>query len=150
MRVLLLNQTFYPDTVATAQYLTDAAEALYAEGHQVTVLTSARAYDDPERIFPSRETWRGIEIVRITPLAFGKTSRWRRAVDFGSYIVRCAAELALLGRYDVVVALTSPPLISVLGAIFAAARNARFVFWVMDLNPDEAIAAGHSPTTNAR
>jgi glycosyltransferase involved in cell wall biosynthesis len=45
-------------------------------------------------------------------------------------------------RFDVVVALTSPPLISVLGALFVAIKGGRFCFWVMDLNPDEAIAAG--------
>jgi hypothetical protein len=45
-------------------------------------------------------------------------------------------------RADVVVALTSPPLISVIAACYAALRRCRFVYWVMDLNPDEAIAAG--------
>jgi glycosyltransferase involved in cell wall biosynthesis len=38
--------------------------------------------------------------------------------------------------------MTSPPLISWLGAIFTAIKGGRFVFWVMDLNPDEALAAG--------
>jgi len=33
-------------------------------------------------------------------------------------------------------------LISVLGAWLAKARGCRFVYWVMDLNPDEAVAAG--------
>ncbi len=45
-------------------------------------------------------------------------------------------------RHDVVVALTSPPLISVLGAGWAKLRRSRFIYWVMDFNPDEAIAAG--------
>jgi hypothetical protein len=43
---------------------------------------------------------------------------------------------------DAVVALTSPPLISFLGALFARLKGGSFFFWVMDLNPDEAIAAG--------
>ena len=38
--------------------------------------------------------------------------------------------------------MTSPPLISWLGALFTRIKGGRFVFWVMDLNPDEAIAAG--------
>ena len=40
------------------------------------------------------------------------------------------------------VALTSPPLISFLAALFVKLRGGAFCFWVMDLNPDEAIAAG--------
>jgi len=38
--------------------------------------------------------------------------------------------------------LTSPPLISWLGAWLARLRRSRFFYWVMDFNPDEAIAAG--------
>ena len=63
-------------------------------------------------------------------------------LDFASYWASCLLRLAFLPRFDVVVALTSPPLISLLGAIFASFKGARFVFWMMDLNPDEAIAAG--------
>jgi colanic acid biosynthesis glycosyl transferase WcaI len=142
MTFLLLNQTFHPDRMATAYYLTDAAQALVAQGHSVTVVTSARGYDDPTAEFETRETLSGIDIHRIRPLAFGKSSRWRRALDFASYLLLCALKLARMPRFDVVIALTSPPLISVLGAVVSRLRGSRFVFWVMDLNPDEAIAAG--------
>jgi glycosyltransferase involved in cell wall biosynthesis len=54
----------------------------------------------------------------------------------------CALRLLTLRRFDVVVALTSPPLISFLGALFVKLEGGKFCFWVMDLNPDEAIAAG--------
>jgi hypothetical protein len=50
--------------------------------------------------------------------------------------------MMFLPRFDLVVALTSPPLISFLAALVARVRGARFAFWVMDLNPDEAVAAG--------
>jgi glycosyltransferase involved in cell wall biosynthesis len=50
--------------------------------------------------------------------------------------------LLLVPRQNAVVALTSPPLISFIGALFTKLRGGRFYFWVMDLNPDEAVAAG--------
>ena len=50
--------------------------------------------------------------------------------------------MLFLPRQDVVVALTSPPLVSWLGSIFTRLKGGRLVFWVMDLNPDEAVAAG--------
>jgi hypothetical protein len=53
-----------------------------------------------------------------------------------------------LGRYDVVIGLTSPPLVSWIGAWFARIKGGRFVFWVMDLNPDEAITAGWLSATS--
>lgn len=128
--------------MASAQYLTQLACALAERGHQVTVVTSRRAYDEPQKQFPARETWRGIRIHRVASTAFGKGAKWRRAADFASFMLSCCLRLALLPRQDVVVALTSPPLISFIGAWLARWRGSRFVYWVMDFNPDEAIAAG--------
>jgi colanic acid biosynthesis glycosyl transferase WcaI len=142
MRVLLLNQCFYPDVVSTAQHLTDLALELADEGHEVTVVASGRGYDSPEKKFARREVWKGVTVMRIPCTGFGKRSRWRRAADFGSFLASCALRVALLPKFDLVVAMTSPPLISVLGALLVKLRGGRFVLWVMDLNPDEAIAAG--------
>jgi colanic acid biosynthesis glycosyl transferase WcaI len=142
MRVLLINQCFYPDVVSTAQYLTDLALELAKSGHDVTVLTGKRGYDDPQLSFARREVWRGILIIRIPSTGLGKRSRFSRAIDFGSFFVCCLARMLTLRKHDAVVALTSPPLISFLAALFAYFRRERFYHWVMDLNPDEAIAAG--------
>jgi glycosyltransferase involved in cell wall biosynthesis len=48
----------------------------------------------------------------------------------------------LLPRFDVVIAMTSPPLIAVLAALLVRIKGGVLVSWIMDLNPDEAIAAG--------
>ena len=128
--------------MATAQQLTDLAVGLVEKGHDVTVVTSDRGYDNPSQRFPRRETWNGIKIIRISSLALGKKSRWRRAVTFASFMANCSLRLLLLGRFDAVVALTSPPLISFLGSAFTRLKGGKFYFWVMDLNPDEAVAAG--------
>jgi colanic acid biosynthesis glycosyl transferase WcaI len=142
LKVLLLNQCFYPDVVATAQYLTDLAEDLSARGHEVTVIASDRGYDDSSLRFPGRELWKDIHIIRIPSLSLGKSSRCHRAINFASFVIVCALRLLMLPRFDVVVALTSPPLISFLAALFVKLKGGLFCFWVMDLNPDEAIAAG--------
>ena len=142
MKFLLLNQTFYPDVMATGQYLQEVALDLAGRGHEVTVITSRRAYDHPEKQFPKREMWRGIHIYRVASTGFGKTAKWRRATDFATFMVCCSVRLALLPRPDAIVALTSPPLISFLGACLAKLHRCRFFYWVMDFNPDEAIAAG--------
>src|SRR5690349_16269083 len=112
MKITLLNQCFYPDVVATGQQLTDLAVALAERGHEVTVITSRRGYDDPQLRFKKRERWNGIDIVRLPSSALGKTARWRRAVDFGNLLIAYALRLAVTPRQDVVMALTSPPLIA--------------------------------------
>jgi colanic acid biosynthesis glycosyl transferase WcaI len=142
LKILLLNQAFYPDVVSTAQHAADLAVRLARSGHDLTVLASRRAYDNPERSFVSREIWNGIRIRRVSSLGLGKQSKWRRALDFGSFLIRCMVELARLPKFDVVIAMTSPPLIAFLAAHFVRWRGGKLVYWVMDLNPDEAIAAG--------
>jgi colanic acid biosynthesis glycosyl transferase WcaI len=142
MKITLLNQCFYPDVVATGQQLTDLAVALAERGHEVTVITSKRGYDDPRLRFKPRERWKVIDIVRLPSTALGKKARWRRAVDFATLLIAYVLRLAVTPRQDVVVALTSPPLIAFLGSLFVRIKGGRFLYWIMDLNPDEAIAAG--------
>ena len=108
----------------------------------MTVVTSRRGYDNPSLVLPRRETWKGISIIRIDSLALGKTSRWRRAVSFASFWISCIFALIRLPKCDLVLALTSPPLISYLGALLCRWKGGRLVVWMMDLNPDQAIAAG--------
>src|ERR1039458_8358685 len=142
MKILLLNKASYADEVATSQYASDLAAALAAAGHDVTALCSARGYDDPGRRFSSREVWKAVNIVRVEGTSFGKGAKWRRAADFAFFLIACGCRLPRLGRFDVIIALTTPPLISTLGAIWKALLGGRLVYWIMDMNPDEAIAAG--------
>src|SRR5437899_775320 len=142
MRIALLNQTFYPDVVATGQYLAELARHLVERGHEVTVITSRRGYDDPKKRFPEQETWRGVRILRVFASGFGKGAKWRRAADFATFLLSCCWRLLWLPRQDVIMTLTSPPLISVIGALVARLRGSGFCYWLMDLNPDGALAAG--------
>ena len=121
MKILLLNQCFYPDVVSSAQHLTDLAVALAARRHSVTVVASRHGYDNPAVRFSHRETWRGISIIRIPSLGLGKRTRWRRGLDFASFWVSCLITLFRLPQFDRVVALTSPPLISFSRGIGAVA-----------------------------
>src|ERR1019366_955820 len=142
MKILILNQAFYPDVVSTAQHAGDLAKALMQVGHEVTVICSSRGYDDPGVRFPKQEIWNDVNIIRIRSTGFGKASKWRRAADFGTFMASCALRLWLLPHFDVVVAMTSPPLISFLSSLAVPSKASNLVFWSMDLNPDEAIAAG--------
>src|SRR5271169_4369437 len=100
MKILLLNQAFYPDVVSTAQHLSELAAELAERGHQVTVVTGRRAYDEPGKLFSARENWRGIQIFRVFSTRFGKQTKWCRAMDFASFICFCCARLLFLPRHD--------------------------------------------------
>jgi colanic acid biosynthesis glycosyl transferase WcaI len=142
MKLLILNQAFYPDVVSTAQHATDLAVALTEAGHEVRVICSRRAYDEPSSVFPRHQTWKGVRIERVGSTGLGKDSKWRRAIDFATFIAACTIRLLFSPRADVIVTLTSPPLLSFVAALVVPLKAKRLVFWSMDLNPDEAIAAG--------
>ena len=142
MNVLILNQAFYPDVVSTAQHASDLARALTQAVHEVTVICNSRGYDDPNLRFPSQETWNGVKIVRVRSTGFGKSSKWRRAADFGTFTASCVCRLWFLPHFDTIVAMTSPPLISYIASLAVPGKARGLFFWSMDLNPDEAIAAG--------
>jgi glycosyltransferase involved in cell wall biosynthesis len=142
MRILILNQSFHPDFVAVAQLSSDLAAALAAEGHAVTVVASRQAYTDPKVRFPSRETWRGCDVRRVSSPGLGKGAKWRRILDTAALLAAFLWQLICLPRFDVVVAMTHPPMVAVLAALATRCKGGRLLYWVMDLNPDEAIAAG--------
>ncbi len=142
LKVLLLNQCFHPDHVSTAQHLTDLALGLVKAGHDVTVVASSRGYDNPENRYPVSENWNGIQIKRIWTPGLGKKSKLRRLIDFAIFWLNATRILLFLPRHDVLVCLTSPPLISTLGTLIAKLKGGLVIPWIMDLNPDEAVAAG--------
>ena len=142
MRILLLNEYFYPDVASTAQHCTDLALALARDGHEVEVVTGRHGYDAPGGILPRDETWKGIRIFRVPNLGLGKTVRWQRAAHFASFLVACAWRLLWLRPYNRLIAMTTPPLLSFLAALFTRVKGGNLSVWVMDLNPDEAVAAG--------
>jgi colanic acid biosynthesis glycosyl transferase WcaI len=152
MRVLILNQTFYPDTAATAQLMWDVARRLDDAGHRVSVVTS-RVYYGTDRVHEHavERFGRAIDVRRVSGTRFGKGSRLGlagRASDFASFYLAAGRELWAGETPDVVLALTSPPMVAALAVALKAHRQAlgapapRVVYHVMDLYPDAAEAAG--------
>ena len=141
MKVLLVNQFFWPYEDAVAALAADLAEDLVAAGHEVTVLASRAAGPDGRRP-PRRETWRGVQIVRARGTAFGKASLAGRIADYLTYLVGALAFALTAPRPSVVVATTAPPLVVSIGLALRALRGVRLVYWLQDLYPELAVAFG--------
>jgi glycosyltransferase involved in cell wall biosynthesis len=136
MRVLLLNQYYHPDIAATAQLLGDLGAELARRGHEVTAIASTRGYAGGAR-HPLVAEHAGVRILRVPATALGRGSFLTRGVDYASYLAG-ALPLAAAVAPDVVVALSTPPLVAALGLLL----RARLVYWVMDVYPDVAVRLG--------
>jgi hypothetical protein len=106
------------------------------------VLTSRSGYDDPAVRYPAREVRDGVEIVRLPWSSFGKQSIAIRLLGGLSFVVQATLRSLGLGRADLVLVSTSPPMASLGGLAIAGLKRAALTFWVMDLNPDQMVALG--------
>lgn len=141
MRLLILNQFFYPDESATSQLMTDLAEDLVSLGLEVTVLCGRSGYTGGTAS-AAQETYRGIQIVRVPSTGFERRSVVRRALSYLSFYLAAFGRLLLLPRPDVLLALTTPPLIAAVACVMKLLRGTRVICLVQDLYPDVAVQLG--------
>jgi glycosyltransferase involved in cell wall biosynthesis len=149
VKLLFLNQYYWPDSAATAQMLTDLCEYLAGPaggGHEVHVIASRGNYDTGSQTGQKtlrKETRRGVHIHRVRAIALGKTSLAGQAIDFASFHLLVGLRtLFSAGRYDAIVTLTTPPLIGIYATAARAISRTKHVCWVMDLHPDCEFALG--------
>lgn len=140
--ILFVNQHYYPDFASTGQHLTDLAEHLAASGYDVSVLCSRAKYLAGDLGVPKQEVHNGVRIHRVTGTSFGRGSHLGRIMDYASFYGQAILSLLSTRRYDYVVTLTTPPLLSFLGGVLKKMRGQKYGIWSMDLHPDAEVAAG--------
>lgn len=141
MRLIILNQFFYPDHSATSQLMTDLAESLVGRGFEVTALCGRGRYNGGERLAP-REEYRGVRVERAWATSFGKGAAIGRLADYFSFYLGGAWKLLTLPRHDVVMALTTPPLIGMLALMICRLKGMKLTALVQDIYPDVGVALG--------
>lgn len=145
MKIVCISQVYWPDTASVAQHLVDLLQALSGHGHEVTVITSRHNYEHPEIIYPDHENCERVHILRLSNTGFGKRTKPGRLVDFLSFNFLIVWKLLFISRKkcDVMIGLTSPPLLSYIGIKIARLKKIRFVYWTMDLQPELSVVAGY-------
>src|SRR5690554_2733642 len=112
--ILFVNQHYHPDFASTGQHLTDLAEHLVADGIDVSVLCSRGRYLAGELDVPDEEVHNGVHIYRVRASSFGRGTHLGRLIDYATFYVRTVGALINRHRYDYVVFLTTPPLLSLI------------------------------------
>ena len=140
-RLFFINRYFWPDHSATSQILSQLAFALAKTGREVHVVTSQQLYDDPTARLTAQEIIRGVVIHRTAGTRFGRTALLGRAIDYVSfYVAARRLLLAMVDKGDILVPMTDPPLLSIVGMRVARRRRARLVNWLQDIYPEVAAA----------
>jgi colanic acid biosynthesis glycosyl transferase WcaI len=144
--LLIVCQVYAPDPAAVGQHVTDVAEECVRRGWRVVVYTASRGYDDPSQRFPMRELRNGVEVRRLAFSSFGKRSIGIRLLAQAIFMAQAVVLGTFTRRLRAVLVSTSPPFAGFGGAIVSWIRRAPLVWWVMDLNPDQMVAAGKLST----
>lgn len=135
--VLIFSVVFPPDNVSTAHLVGFLADDLTAAGHRVTVITTT-PHSRPERgaAIPAGR------IIRI-PVPRKGRSPLRNALIWVIYLIGAlGAGLLRSGRPDVVLAVTPPPGIGLIGSWVARRWRAPLVYNVKELYPEVAVNLG--------
>ena len=140
--LLVVCQVYPPDPAAVGQHVADVAEHLAGLGWRVVVYASARGYDDPSRFYVRRERRNGVDVCRLPLSSFGKSSLAWRLIGGGLFLAQAVVRGLFVGRVDRVLVSTSPPFAGIAGVLLSLVKRSPLIWWVMDVNPDQMVAAG--------
>jgi len=140
--IVIISQVYVPDPTSLGQHMHDAAAEMAQRGYRVVVLTSRAGYADPTQTFAKREVRDGVEIRRLPWSNFGKRSILFRILGAFSFLLQAIFRTVCMWRIDGLLVSTSPPMGSLAALAVAAIRRVPIIYWVMDINPDQAVALG--------
>lgn len=138
MNVVLINQFFPPAQAPTGRLLADLAAELARRGHAAIVLASAAGYG--AEAAPATAGPAGVQVVWVGRRDVHRHGAVAKLRDYAAFYRGAWRALAQMPRPDVVVCLTTPPFIGLLGAQLRKTAGVPFALWCMDLYP-EALAA---------
>lgn len=141
-RLLFVNQHYWPDVASTGQHLTDLAEHLAGDGFEVSVLCATGTYLGERSAVPTKEQHSGVRIRRVKTTSFGRGTHIGRILDYASFYTHVVGRLLFGRHYDLVIVLTTPPLLGFACALGRKLRGQRYAIWSMDLHPDAEEALG--------
>jgi len=144
MHIVFFNRSCYPDDEASGQFLIELTEDLASKGEAVSIVCGSSRYvrRKPGLLPLWVEVRNGVRIVRVSSTRLPKGVFLFRLINLGSYFAGCLLAVLFIARPDVVVCQTDPPLLPLVGGLYARLCGARFVFSINDLYPDVAVELG--------
>ena len=121
--ILMINRVYPPERGATGRMMQDLAHALVENGWRVTVVSmvSEKIGTPPQSINHQKI------VTRIKADGF---------ISDGWVWTRLFFKAMSLPKHDVVLTMTDPPMLSVLGHHVARLKNSKHVHWCQDMYPD--------------
>lgn len=134
MHILFVNQFFWPDEAPTGRLLEDLSHVLTAQGHEVSIICGPSEYrGHSDRPAPPAN------IIRVPALRFSKEGR-TRMISWVSFLIAAGIRAIGVKRPNLIVAMTTPPGLSLAMLPASLLRRSSLWIWEMDVYPDVAAA----------
>ena len=148
MKILFFADNFAPEQNAQASRVYERAKYWVRWGHEVTVITCAPNFPEGKLFAGYQNRWRqvetmdGIRVVRVKTFMACNAGRWKRALDFLSFLPGALA-CAMFERRPDAVGATSPQFFAALAGWMASVWHRRpFLLELSDLWPASIEAVG--------
>jgi glycosyltransferase involved in cell wall biosynthesis len=146
LNVVFLNRSFYPDITATGQLLSELCEDLVKHYDCCVTVIAARplikdaAFKEAccNHKLVQRESWQGVEILRVRSTTFAPSSFLKRMVNYLTYFFLGFIASFKIKRPELVVTLTDPPIIGFVGLWVAFRFGIPLIVSVRDVFPEAA------------
>jgi colanic acid biosynthesis glycosyl transferase WcaI len=135
MRVLFVNQYYPPDVSATAYLLGELAEDLAAH-HEIWVIAGRPSYNPEAGSYQPQS----VHLERTWSTRFKRAGMAARLVNYATFVLSSLTRALRVPRPQVVVAMTDPPVIGLIGLLAAWRHRCPFVYICEDIFPDVGVA----------
>ena len=148
MKILVSSINFYPDHSGIALYSTDLPVFFAEKGQQVSMVTGFSYYprwvkrkEDKGVLFRTEE-YRGVKVYRGYLYVPRKLTTLKRLLHDLSFIVSALCNFFRAGRHDVIVVLTPPLLLGLVGLLLKRLWRAKLVVHIQDFQLEAALSLG--------
>ena len=138
MRILIHTDEYYPTAQACAYRMQVFADTFMAMGDEVVVVTSSANKANG----PADRTARREKIIYSPAVRMKKKTPIMRMLNNLTFGITSIFSAIGVGKVDVVITTSPPPLVSVPGWIIAKCKGTKLVYDVRDIWPDVALEMG--------
>jgi colanic acid biosynthesis glycosyl transferase WcaI len=137
-RLLVLNQYYSPGLEATARLLHELCVSLSDE-FDVVVVTGMISVGD---VRPGQTKNQGVTVIRVNSTSYDRRRLLPRGLNYLTYLFQTLRVALRVGRPDVILCMTDPPMLADIGLIVARRFRVPLIVTSQDVFPEIAVELG--------
>lgn len=140
LSILVINQYYRPDVASSGQLLAELCQFLCETGISVDVVTGQPSYTSGSQETLPHEDLLGVQVHRVSlGQSVGRTTIGTRLMGYIKFLWRSwrlSKSIASLNKPNIVLTLSNPPIVGLIGGLVAKTHGIPYVYVLYDIHPD--------------